>query len=273
MERRGGMAGQSFSTRMAARILAISPARIRYWVKRKLVTPTATQGRNYQFSFEDLLRMRLTKELLPNGGRVLPLKQCFDRLGRVIDQSRPLTSLKLYQRDGHILARDGAAQFEADSGQLLLALTSDSGQPLGKLDGPARMRRLLQSAAELEETDPLRALKLYHEYVEHEPEDSAIHRRLSRLFETCGDLSGAIRHLETVVRLEPGEAEVHFDLGVMYRKQSDLTRAEENFLRALECDANLIEAHLHLAEIYERQSRPRDSFRHLSAAHRLMNNP
>lgn len=271
MERRGGMVGQSFSTRMAARILAISPARIRYWVKRKLVSPTVTRGRNYQFSFEDLLRMRLTKELLPSGRRVLALQQCFERLGRVMDQSRPLTALKLYQRDGHILARDGAAQFEADSGQLLLAFNSAAGQPVSQLDGPARMRRLLQTAAELEETNPLRALKLYHEYLEHEPEDSAIHRRLSRLFETNGDLIGAIRHLEAVARLEPGEAEVHFDLGVMFRKQSDLPRAESNFLRALECDSDLIEAHLHLAEIYERQGRPRDSFRHLSAAHRLMN--
>jgi hypothetical protein len=41
---------QTFSTRAAARILAVSPDRIRYWVKRQLVNPTAQRGRRYRFA-------------------------------------------------------------------------------------------------------------------------------------------------------------------------------------------------------------------------------
>lgn len=273
MDKRGGVAErQSFSTRMAARILAISPDRIRYWVKRKLVKPTASRGRHYQFSFEDLLMMRLTKELLPTRRRLLPLKRCLERLSGTLIADRPITAVKLYHEDGRIMVRDGRARFEAETGQLLLSFGErEFGEAVHQADSPARMRRLLSAAAELEETNPLRALRLYHEYLEHEPDDGAIHRRLSRLFELGGDLQSAIRHLDAAAVLEPDLVEIHFDLGVLYRKLQDFDRATACFKQALERDPELIEAHLHLAQIYEQQGRERDSFRHLSAAYRLMN--
>src|SRR5579864_6018193 len=121
MDKRGGVAErQNFSTRMAARILAISPERIRYWVKRKLVKPAVVRGRHYQFTFEDLLMMRLAKELLPNRRRLDAVQRCFARVGRMIDAQRPVTAIKLYERDGMILVRDGPVTIEADTGQMLL---------------------------------------------------------------------------------------------------------------------------------------------------------
>ena len=58
---------QTFSTRAAARILAVPPERIRYWVKRQFINPTTLRGRNFRFAFNDLILMRLAKELLPPG--------------------------------------------------------------------------------------------------------------------------------------------------------------------------------------------------------------
>ena len=108
---------QNFSTRMAARILAISPGRIRYWVRRKLVKPAAVRGRHYQFTFEDLLMLRLAKELLPNRRRLEAVQRCFERVGRITDTERPVTALKLYEADGRILVREGAVTFEAETGR------------------------------------------------------------------------------------------------------------------------------------------------------------
>src|SRR5215469_10190796 len=106
MDKRGGAAErQNFSTRMAARILAISPERIRYWVRHKLVKPAAVRGRHYQFTFEDLLMMRMAKELLPNRRRLEAVARCFQRVGQMLD-ARPVTAVKLYEEDGRILVRD-----------------------------------------------------------------------------------------------------------------------------------------------------------------------
>jgi tetratricopeptide (TPR) repeat protein len=273
MDKRGGVAErQNFSTRMAARILAISPGRIRYWVKHKLVKPAAVRGRHYQFTFEDLLMMRLAKELLPVRHRLEAVQRCFQRVGRMLDAQRPVTAVKLYEEDGRILVRDGPILFEADTGQMLLEFAAIcSGETIKQADSPARLRRLLEAAREMEESNPSRAVRLYREYLEHRPRDTAAHRRLSALFERSGDPAGAVRHLDAAAVLEPNDAELQFDLGVMYRKLQNFDRAAASFARALECEPDLIEAHLHLAQIYEQQGRKRDAMRHLSAAHRLIN--
>lgn len=257
---------------MAARILAISPERIRYWVKRKLVRPGAVRGRHYQFTFEDLLMMRLAKELLPNRRRLESVARCFQRVGQMLDAHRPVTAVKLYEEDGRILVRDGAVIFEADTGQMLLDYTvAPAGLTIKQADAPVRLRRLLDAAAGLEESNPVRAVQMYREYLEHHPRDGAVHHRLSALFERIGDTSSAARHLDAAAVLEPRNAELHFDLGVLYRKLQNMERAAASFSRAVECEPDLIEGHLHLAQIYEEQGRKREAMRHLSAAHRLIN--
>ena len=264
---------RNFSTRMAARILAISPERIRYWVKRKLVKPAAVRGRHYQFTFEDLLMMRLAKELLPTKRRLDAVQQCFERVGRMLDAQRPVTAVKLYEEDGRILVRDGPVTFEADTGQMMLdyGLAPAPGETIKQADSPFRLRRLADSARELEDANSTRAVQLYREYLEHRPRDSAIHRRLSALLERSGDSIGALRHLDAAAVLEPDNPEMQFDLGVLHRKLHNIDSAAAAFTRALESEPDLIEAHLHLAQIYEQQGRKRDAMRHLSAAHRLIN--
>jgi tetratricopeptide (TPR) repeat protein len=274
MDKRGGVAERrNFSTRMAARILAISPERIRYWVKRKLVKPAAVRGGHYQFTFEDLLMMRLAKELLPTKRRLDAVQQCFERVGRMLDAQRPLTAVKLYEEGGRILVRDGLVIFEADTGQMMLdyGLAPPSGETIQQAGSPFRLRRLLEAARELEDTNSTRAVQLYREYLEHQPRDGMVHRRLSALLERSGDATGAIRHLDAAAVLEPDNAELHFDLGVLHRKLHNMDSAAAAFARALECEPDLIEGHLHLAQIFEQQGRKRDAMRHLSAAHRLIN--
>jgi MerR HTH family regulatory protein/Tetratricopeptide repeat len=273
MNKRGGVAErQNFSTRMAARILAISPERIRYWVKRNLVKPAAVRGRHYQFTFEDLLMMRLAKELLPNRRRLQAVAQCFQRVGRMLDASRPVTAVKLYEERGLILVRDGAVTFEAETGQMRFDYRNGpSSQTINQADAPVRLRRLVDAAAGLEETNPARAAQLYREYLQYRPRDGTVHHRLSALFERIGDTGSAVRHLDAAAVLEPNNAELHFDLGVLYRKLENMEQAAASFTRALECEPDLIEAHLHLAQIHEQQGQKREAMRHLSAAHRLIN--
>src|SRR5271154_6570860 len=98
---------QTFSTRAAARILAVSPDRIRYWVKRRLLKPALLKGRRYRFAFNDLLVMRMAKDLLPTRSHLEPFQRCFERVRSFFDPGRPLTSLKLENDDGRIVVRDG----------------------------------------------------------------------------------------------------------------------------------------------------------------------
>jgi tetratricopeptide (TPR) repeat protein len=262
---------QTFSTRAAARILAVPAHRIRYWVRQELIIPAAARGRRYRFAFNDLLMMRLAKDLLPTHGRLEPFQRCFSKVKNFLEPERAVTSLRLDTLDGRIIVRDGDAAFEAESGQMLLEFHAPP-RPLGKVEdsfGPARVRKRFEETRQLAETDPLKALTIYGELLAHEPRNFEAHLRMATVLEQEQDSAGAIRHLQAAAVILPGNPEVHLRLGVLYRQIGDTDTAIESLLRAAACDPLSITAHRNLAEIYEESGRSRDALRHLSAINRL----
>jgi tetratricopeptide (TPR) repeat protein len=260
----------TFSTRAAARIVAVSPGRIRYWVRQRLIQPAAKHGRRYRFVFHDLLIMRMAKELLSGRRHLRSLQQCVERVREFPSPSSPLTSLRLESRDGLILVREGNVLFEAESGQFCLLF----GPPrtAGKVEerfGPARVRERFEEARRVAENDPFRALTLYNDLLGREPRNFDLHLRMATLLEREGDLAGALRHLLGAAVLVPANGEVHLRLGLLYRKRGENANALQSFLRAIDCDPVSVEAHRNLAEIYEKMGCKREAMRHLSTLHRL----
>ena len=264
-------AGSStYSTRAAARILAVPPDRIRYWVKQRLVQPAAQRGRRYRFAFHDLLLMRMAKELLPGRRHLQTLQRCVERVRVLIEPSRPLTSLKLETHDGLILVRQGNVIFEAQSGQLCLQFGQT--RATGKVEerfGPKRVRERFEEAQRIAENDPFRALTLYSDLLARQPRNFELHVRMAMLLEGEGDLAGALRNLLGAAVLVPTNAEIHQRLGLLYRKRNENEDALRSFLRAIECDPLSVEAHRNLAELYEKLGHKREAMRHLSTLHRL----
>ena len=262
--------GSTYSTRAAARILAVTPDRIRYWVKQRLIQPAAKRGRRYRFGFHDLLLMRMAKELLPGRRHLQPLQRCVERVREFLEPSRPLTSLKLETHGGIILVRQGNVIFEAESGQLCLQF----GQPLprGKIEesfGPTRVRERFEEAQRIAENDPFRALTLYNDLLNRQPRNFELHMRMAMLLEREGDLAGALRHLLGAAVLMPANAEIHHRLGLLYRKRNENENALRSFLRAVEFEPLSVEAHRNLAELYEKLGRMHEATRHLSTLQRL----
>ena len=266
-----GGGGETFSTRTAARILAVTPERIRYWVKRNLIRPLNSGGRKYRFAFNDLLEMRLAKELLGTRQHIEPVQRCLDRVREFVAPDRSVTSLKLVNDDGRIVVRDGPSLIEVETGQLLLNFEGTP-QP-GKVEdrfGPARVRERFEEARRVADEDPLRALTIYGDLVGREPGNYEAHMRLAMLLEREGDLGNALRHLLGAAAIVPANSEVHLRLGLLYRRKEEHQHALRSFLRALECDPANVEAHRNAAEMYDALGRKRDSQRHLSAIHRLI---
>lgn len=261
----------TFSTRAAARILAVSPDRIRYWVKRRLINPTARLGHKYRFAFNDLLVMRLAKELLAERRQLDSIQRTFQRARELVAPERPLTALKMLNAEGRIVVSQGGLLIEADSGQLLLDFRRE--RPAGQIDerfGPARVRERFEEARRVAEEDPLRALTIYSELVGREPGNFEAHMRLATLLEREGDVTGALRHLLGAAAIVPASSEVHLRLGLLYRRRNEQHLALMSLIRAVECDPTAVEAHRNLAEIYEAMGRKRDAQKHLSALHRLI---
>src|SRR5581483_102080 len=253
----------TFSTRAAARILAISPDRIRYWVRHSLIRPL-TRGRQMRFGFDDLLVMRLAKELLPNRHRMEPMRRCLERARGMFGGARPLTSLRLVSHDGQIVVRDRGVMVEVASGQMLLGF--------GAAPASGRVEERFGEARRLAESDPLRALTLYSELLGREPRNFEAHIDLAGLLEREGDLAGALRALLGAAAIVPTNADVHIRLGLLYRRREDFQNAIASFHRAAECDPLSLAAHRNLAELYETMGRKRDALRHMGMVHRLTRN-
>jgi len=269
MEGSGDARTQTFSTRAAARIIAVSPDRIRYWVRRRLLRPTAHSGRRHRFAFRDLLLMRLAKELIPTRRHLEPVQRCLARLHAILDPSRPLTALRLSNDEGRIVARDGAVCFEAESGQIVFDFTPPESGKIEERFGPARVHERFEEAKRTADEDPLKALQLYADVLGREPRNFEAHMQVAGLLEDQGDLGGALRHRLGAAAALPTSAEAHLKLGLLYRRREEYDCAARSLLCALECDPLSIAAHRNLAEIYERLGRPREALRHMSAAHRL----
>jgi tetratricopeptide (TPR) repeat protein len=268
LEEAAARRAQTFSTRAAARILAIPPDRIRYWVKRSLVRPL-TRGRQMRFGFDDLLVMRLAKDLLPTRHHLDPVRRCLERVRGMFGASRPVTSLRLANHDGQIVVRDGNVMVEALSGQMLLNFSPPAPGKVDERFGPARVRERFEEARKLAESDPLRALMLYSELIGREPRNFEAHLDLANLLEREGDLAGALRALHGAAAIVPTNADVHLRLGLLYRRREDAPNALASFLRAAECDPLSLAAHRNLAELYESIGRKREALRHLGTVHRL----
>jgi len=266
---RASRAAQTFSTRAAARILAVSPDRIRYWIRKKLIRPSEQEGKRYRFGFNDLLQLRRTKELLQGRRDLAGLQRSFDDAARRI--GRPLTTLQLSNSGGRLLVRDRGSLYEAESGQMLLSFEVEPA-PAGKLEerfGPARVSARFEEAKRLAESEPERALSLCRDLIEQEPRNMALHLQMAALLERENDLPAAVRVFVAAAMLAPGNAEVHLRLGLLYRKRGEFELALQSFVRAVECEPQAVEAHRNLAELYERAGRKRDALRHLSQLHRL----
>ena len=265
----GSAIKQTFSTRAAARILAVSPDRIRYWVRRRLVKPAEKHGRGYQFAFNELLMMRLTKELLPTHRHLRPIRRCFERLGAIMTPERKVTSLKLYTEDGRLIVRDGGVKLEVDSGQQVLDF--DVSKFAREVAGgqAARVSGILDNAERMEETDPARTIRFYSTMVDAEPTNANVRMKLAALLEKVGNPREALKQYLHAVTIAPDNAEAHLKVGVIYRLCDRPEQSIKSFGRVLKLDPDNLDAHRNLAELYEERGRKREALRHLSAIHRL----
>ncbi|MFZ0889376.1 MAG: MerR family transcriptional regulator [Candidatus Binataceae bacterium] len=267
----GGGKAQTFSTRAAARILAVSPDRIRYWVRRRLINPAVTDGRQYRFAFNDLLVMRLAKELLPSRRHLEPIQRCFERVRALLGPGRQVTSLKLSDQAGTIVVRERRFSFEAESGQLLLdfdALPRLGGTVSGGL-AAKRAREMVEEIERVAGDDSGLMYEMFGNLLQCEPRTLRAHLERAAMMEAQGELTSALKHLLSAATIDPANAEVYIRLGRLHRRRGETDNAIKSFLHAVKCDSASLNAHRNLAELFEKMGRKREALRHLSAVHRL----
>jgi tetratricopeptide (TPR) repeat protein len=266
-----------FTTRDAAKILDLPEQQIRSCVRAGFLLPTRGPGRRFQFSFQDLLLLKTTKGLLDSRVPLKRIRRMLGSLKRQLPDDRHLTSLTIYADGSRIVAWDGTARWQPDSGQFLFnfevqAVAEQVALPLTPAAAPApalTAKEWFHLAVELEGSSPEEAQRAYHQSLTLDPTLSDAHVNLGRLYQEAKRPVQAEAHYRAAIEHAPADPIPHFNLAVLL---DDLRRADEAiraYRQAIECDPDFADAHYNLGLLCEALGKRSEAIRHLRKARAL----
>ena len=224
-----------------ARICRISPARLRYWKRTRLLEPTRSV---HAFGFRDLISVRLVVELIDRGVPLRRIRRSLEAVSQHIpDLELPLGALRLWPHAAARLAVRHEGVWVEPTGQLLLdfphagAPSQDAAAPTA----PAWRNFARRLAAEWFE-------------------------RGCQLDSERATWAAAIAAYERALHLDPECADTHCNLGSVYFNQNRRALARASYERALALAPRHLEAHLNLATLLEEEGQDRGALRHYRVA-------
>jgi DNA-binding transcriptional MerR regulator len=261
-----------------ARLFELPESRVRYWSQTGFIAPSVRHGNRRFYTFQDLISIKVAKELLDAG---LPLQ----RVRRSLDALRyhlprvdsPLARLRIRSDCDRILVEDGDTTFEATTGQLLLdfdvdklrdrvaevltlpwvgvgapertSSTPGAGPPLSSYE--AFQCGLIEEeqwdGADLDAPQLHAALAAYEQAVTLDPRFAAAWTNLGSLVAVTGDIERARDCFDQALRHDPDQPEAHCNLAELALRGGQIELAISGFRQVLRSDPDQLEAHYGLA--------------------------
>ncbi|HWC05215.1 MAG TPA: tetratricopeptide repeat protein [Methylomirabilota bacterium] len=254
--------GWVLTERDVVRLLALNPRRTEQLRRLQLLHAS---DRPDQYTFRDLVALRVARTLLDQGATVRQIRRALDTLRRLAPGSEtPFAELRVTVRDGEIFIERDARLLEP-SGQIVMefsekGLAEDARasvlrglvRPLALPGGEAE--RWFELASELD-GDPAQwaqAVEAYQRVTTLAPGHGAAWNNLGLLQHRMGRYEDARRHYEMALEADPTLAEAAYNLGSLHDDLGTPPRAALWYRRALEIRPDYADAHFNLASALER---------------------
>jgi tetratricopeptide (TPR) repeat protein len=265
-----------FSRREVAKLLGVTETRLRSLDRAKIVSPSGQRGKQRAYTFQDLIALRATRELLQHRVRLRDVARAIGALRQALPRvTRPLQELRIVGDGRRVLVRAEEGTYEPLTGQMVLdfqvqALRDDVVRVLRAETSPARARTaydLYVQASALDE-DPAtyeQAEELYGRAVRLDPTLAIAYTNLGNIRFRRGDEAGAEVLYRRAIDVDPRQPEAHYNLGYVMLEHGDARGATAYFERALEGDPRFADAHFNLAMAWEQlgeRGRARPHWRH-----------
>lgn len=272
--------GGGYGAREVSRMLGLSVAQVRAWVRSGLLEPERGPRGELRFSPEDLTLLRAARGLA--GARIGPrrIERALSRLRQQILPSGSLDDLKISADGNRIVVTDGSARWQPESGQILMDFPAMGGEcvPLARpLPRPSPGARGSEGAeawyeqgCALEAADAAAAEDAYRRAIALDPTFTDAHVNLGRLRHEAGDAAEAEAHYRQALAGRPDDATAAFDLGVALEDLGRDAEAIETYERAVEIDPTHADAYFNLAGACERAGRAAAAIRYLKAYRALI---
>ena len=274
---------QQYSLGDVARILKVSPRRLRYWQKTRLVEAVVPDEIHDGYAFRDLVCLRTIVSLLEKGVPLQRIRRSLEVLrDRQPDLDDPVTALRLLDEVPDRLVVRWEGRLEETGGQLLFDFdtqVSESSPSVTSLAEAARPARgaLEQAAADIDasiewfergcelDADPARwdaAIQAYTKAIELAPDYADAYCNLGAVQYNKGLPEAARQAFEACLGFEVDHIEANFNLANVLEEQGEDDRALAHYQRALVADPLYPDLHINLALLYEKLGRARSASEH-----------
>jgi DNA-binding transcriptional MerR regulator len=251
-----------FSGKEVAKLLGLSPARLRSLDRASIVSPTGTKKGKRAYTFQDLIALRATHGLLAKHVKIRDVARAIGALRHSLPRvTRPLQELRIVSDGRRVVVKADGAAFEPVTGQMVLdfqvtALRDDVVRVLRPETASQRARTaydLYAKASTLDE-DPAtwaEAEALYKRAIYLDPQLAIAYTNLGNIRFRSGDEEAAQALYAQALAIDPRQPEAHYNIGYVTLERGDPKGAAAYFEKAIAADPRFADAHFNLAMAYE----------------------
>lgn len=251
-----------FTRREVAKLLQVSETRLRSLDRARIVSPSGTKGKQRAYTFQDLIALRATRELLDRHVRLKDVAKAIGALRQALPRvTRPLQELRIVGDGRRVVVKAAEGSYEAITGQMVLdfqvqSLREDVVRVLRPETSPARARtayELYVQASALDEDSATygQAEELYERAIRLDPSLAIAYTNLGNIRFRRGDDAAAMDLYRKAIEVDPRQPEGHYNLGYVMLERGDARAATAYFEQALQGDPKFADAHFNLAMAWE----------------------
>jgi tetratricopeptide (TPR) repeat protein len=266
-----------FTAGEVAKILNLPGSRIRSFVRAGFLKPVRGQKRTLQFTFQDLLFLKTAKGLIDSRVPSKRIVRMLSSLKRQLPDDQHLARLKIYADGRRVVAWDGKARWQPDSGQFLFNF--DVRSVVQKIQLPISPARPIKPnltaehwfnlGVELEATSTMEAQRAYHMALKLDSAMANAHLNLGKLYHDGEELEKAEAHYRAATQSDPEDPAPHFNLGVLMEDLKRPQDALQFYRQAIKLDPAFADAHYNLGLLYESIGRRAEAVAHFRTARKI----
>ena len=266
---------QQYSVREVEKLLRLPRSTIRALIDAGFVCPTRGPRNAWQFSFQDLVVLRTAQSLVSADVPRRRITHAMKELRRHLPAAMPLSGLSIAAVADRVVVKEGAARWQAESGQYLLAFEGDpasgSLSVIEKSEPPpsSGAEELFERALALESRDADAAIDAYERAIAADPALVDASVNLGRLLHETRRFAKAERVYRSALETTGDDPMLLFNLGVLLEDVGRRKEAVEAYQAALRSDPGLADCHYNLALLYENLGKPQQAIRHMAQYRRL----
>ncbi|HEX5044534.1 MAG TPA: tetratricopeptide repeat protein [Candidatus Polarisedimenticolaceae bacterium] len=275
-----------YSPKDVAKLLGLSEARVRSFVRAGLLQPRRGPRGEARLSFQDIVLLRTARGLLDARIPTRKLRLALERLRERLPRGRSLAGLNIAAAGDEVVLREGGTLWNAASGQAVFDFdfgfeVNDLARKVAPLtrraarEARSRPHQVtaddwyemgcdLEAASHADE-----ARDAYRRALELEPAHADAHINLGRLLHDAGEIDAASAHYRLALAARPQDRTARFNLAVAFEDRGALEDAARLYREVVRLHPDHADAHYNLAGVLERLHDAPGALRHLSAYRRL----